>query len=276
MASMYFSEDAFKPDQSPAALVNEGWDKAQAYASTAFNSANEFLDEIGNLSGQIADFPDVTGNVALPSGTITPFAMPDAPTRPDGLTVAMPAAPSEPSLGAVPDFSVGNAPNFTAQMPALNLGMAEPSPIAASLPGDPELNAVPLPDAPSLVIPEMADLQAIVIPDVPVINIPTFDVAMQEAPLPPAFVPAFSAMLQEAPLPPFFVPAFSAMLQEAPLPPSFDAFAFAEETYTSDLLSALKARLLEWVNRRRSLLRLVSLSRVGVHDLSAGVQRRMS
>ena len=214
MAYMYYSEDAFKPDQSPAALVNEGWDKAQAYASTAFNAANAFLDEIGNLSEQIADLPDVIGNVSLPAGSLTPFSMPDAPDRPDGMAVTMPAAPSEPILASVVDFSVGNAPNFTATLPALNLDQALPGDITAAPPGDPELNAIVLPESPALVIPDMTDMQAVVIPDVPVINLPSF----------------------------------GAVLQEVPLPPGFEQFAFAEATYTSDLLSALKARLLECVN----------------------------
>lgn len=199
---------------SPNELVVSGWNQAQTYAADAFTQANTFLDDIANIGEGLAAIPDVSTDLAAPVTVLSPLTLPDSPDRPDGLAMNLPVIPTEPTLDTVLPLDAGTAPEFAATSPDVDLSIAAPTPFSQDLPVEPQLSTVTLPDAVALAIPDAPDLVGINLPSVPVLNLPTF----------------------------------SATVPEAPLAPDVGTFSFAETQYTSTLLEALKARLLEWVN----------------------------
>lgn len=194
-------------------VVNEGWISAQNYSTLAFDNAMVFLNDIGTISQQIGALPDIAAEIGEVTSTLTPITIPDVPARPDGLTVNLPQAPTEPTLLDVAPLDAGAAPEFAATPAEVDLSIAPPVPFAESVPLAPELDTVLLPDAVTLDMPTSPDLAAINLPSVPALNLPTF----------------------------------SATVPDTPLAPDVGSYSFAETEYSSTLLDALKARLLEWV-----------------------------
>lgn len=194
-------------------LVVTGWNQAQNYASDAFTQANAFLTDIANIGEGLAAIPSVEAELAAPSTVLTPITLPDAPERPTGLAMNLPALPTEPSLDTVAPLDVGTAPEFTATPADVNLSIAAPAPFDQDLPVDPQLSTVTLPDAVVLAIPDAPDLAGLTLPSVPSLNLPTFD----------------------------------ATVPDAPLAPDVGSFSFAETTYTSELLTSLRTILQSWV-----------------------------
>lgn len=202
-----------KVDNGAQDLVTQGWAQAQTYAADAFTQANLFLGDMANIGDALVAIPDVSADLALPSGTLTPISMPDVPVRPDGLNVSLPSAPLEPSLDTVAPLELGNAPTFSAQSPLVDLAIVPPAPFAETIPDAPLLETVTLPDAVSLDLPSLPGLIGLSLPGVPSLNVPTFD----------------------------------ATVPDAPLAPDVGTFSFTESAYTSDLLTSLRTMLQTWV-----------------------------
>jgi hypothetical protein len=195
-------------------VVDAGWQLSQSYSTVAFNTAIGFLNEIGTISTQISDLPDISATVGEVTTTLTPMDIPAAPVRPDGMDLNLPAVPVEPTLATVAPLELGNAPEFAAVSPEVDLSIAAPAPLDATLPVAPELNAVVLPDAATLDLPASPDLLPLDLPGVPSLNLPVFD----------------------------------ASVPDAPLAPDVGSFSFAESAYTSDLLTSLRTMLQTWVD----------------------------
>jgi len=126
---------------------------------------------------------------------------------------------SEISLPPTPVFSLYTFPDLPAppsmaiDLPDVNLSIPVPSPLSATAPTDPgSLVDVVVPDAPTVLLPEVPSLAAVSIPDIPTLDLPTFE----------------------------------AMLRDAPLAPD-TSFSFSEAAYTSSLLEAYKDVILSWV-----------------------------
>jgi len=200
---------------SPISITgfDDGIGVASAYANAALTGANEFLLNLSALAEGLETLPTVTIEVGVPEKSIYQIDMPDEPDRPDGLDFRPFDPPSEPSLRDVAVPVLPSAPEFTAAKPVLNYPVA-PDVLDAQLPSSPDLEAVLLPDAPTVVLPVEPSLLNIDIPAAPVIDIPTFE---------------------------FVSPS-------VPDAPNVGEFSFTEPEYVSSLLSAVKAKLLEWVN----------------------------
>lgn len=202
-----------KVDNGAQDLVTQGWAQAQTYAADAFTQANLFLGDMANIGDALVAIPDVSADLALPSGTLTPITMPDVPVRPDGLNVSLPSAPLEPALDTVAPLELGNAPTFSAQSPLVDLAIAPPDALTETLPVAPGLETVLMPDEVAISLPATPALIGLDIPGVPALNLPIFD----------------------------------ATVPDAPLAPDVGAFGFVESAYTSDLLASLRTTLQTWV-----------------------------
>lgn len=199
------------PSTGAGDLVRDGWSDAQGYATSAFNTAVEYLGELENIGNQLVDIPDVTVDM-LPITTPVPnFVIPDAITRPD-LTPQFPNSPTEPTLYDVPALALPNAPEFTAALPDIDLNITPPSPLTEIPPSAPELNAIVLPDDPSYTLPDVPSLLAINLPAAPILTIPEFTDSLDDLANPPS-----------------------------------GSLSFIEPTYSSTLLDGLKEFLEDWV-----------------------------
>lgn len=202
------------PDNMAAGLVQGGWAQAQAFASSAFTEATTFLDELTTVGSQLANIDDISVDVASPSMQIGDFVLPDAPVAPDGMAMVLPALPVEPTITSVPGLSLPDAPSFAATMPAINLDIARPDALSATIPTEPTLIDVPIPAEPTVALPDVPTLTSLEIPAAPTINLPSFIAELADAPS-----------------------------------VDFDtSLSFTEPTYVSELLTVLKAKLLDWVN----------------------------
>lgn len=203
------------PPQSTGAaqLVTQGFGTAQGYASTAFDEAVAFLNQISTSASQLLQLAPVDGTLPPVNAVVSGFNPPPVPVAPADLTLNLPAVPGAPTLTPVTGISVGNAPEFTAQPAPIDLSFAPPDPLAATVPAAPTLPAVVVPDAPALQLPEVPSLVGINIPAEPLLNLPTFTAVQPGSPLAPAYI-----------------------------------FAFSEPAYTSQLLSDLRGALDTWVN----------------------------
>jgi len=193
-------------------LVQAGWAQAQTYASTSYSEATSFLGEIENAGNQLLDIPDITVDVLPVSTSITPVTLPDAPVAPD-LNTDFPAAPTEPTLTDVSALTIPDAPVFTADLPDIDLNITPPTALSAIIPTAPELDAIVMPDAPTITLPSVPSAFAINLPDAPVLTIADFNDTLDDLASPPS-----------------------------------GTFTFVEPAYSSTLLDGLKAFLTEWVN----------------------------
>lgn len=199
------------PDNGAQELVSSGFNQAQSYASSAFNNAIGFITELRGAASTISSLPPI--DVALPTitGAIGDYTAPDTPQRPS-MDMSMPAAPTEPSLTTVSPLVVPDAPDFTAAPPTLNLPDA-PGALTATIPAAPELNTVAIPAAPAFELPDVPTLVGISVPTAPLLNLPVFRAVLPDSPLAPAYI-----------------------------------FSFAEETYTSTLLTKLRDLAESWID----------------------------
>lgn len=202
------------PENNASTLVNDGWSQAQVYASDAFNQSSEFINDLTVVGSQLASIDDIAVDVGVPTMQIDDFVMPASPVAPDGMTMTLPAIPVEPTLTSIPGLSLPDAPEFDAVLPDINLNIARPDALSATVPTEPTLDAVPIPAEPDIALPDVPTLNSLEIPASPVLNLPSF----------------------------------TAVLADAPSVDFDTTLSFTEPTYVSDLLDALKAKLLEWVN----------------------------
>ena len=194
-------------------LVSNGWNNATTYASNAVGKANDLLDQMKTNAATLAGLPSVSGAIVGVSRSIGAFAAPTAPSVPANLTYTVPPAPVEPTMAAIAALDTGTAPIFTANLPAINLDIAAPSALSAAAPAAPTLGTVALPATPTVTLPAVPTLLNITVPDAPLLSIPNF------SPILPGTPDA-----------------------------ARNTFTFVEPAYTSGLLDALRARLLDMVN----------------------------
>ena len=214
--SVFLSASGVPPPPAPPtngaqALVAQGWSNAQGYATTAFDTAKNFLTQIATTSGQIAAIPPVNVTLTPVANAIQAYVSPPLPVQPAGMALSLPATPADPTLVAITPFDVGQAPTFTAVALPLALPTA-PGALTTSVPLAPTLTDVLTPASPTIILPDVPTLLGVNIPAVPMLN----------------------------------MPAFSALLAVAPTAPA-NTFGFAEATYTSTLLTSLRTQLQTWV-----------------------------
>lgn len=201
-------------DTTARDAVADGLDRANDYAKEAFQDANSFLGTmqvaaVNLTSGYVAVNPDL-GTIDT---AITGYRAPSVPAVPANFGVSVMPVPSEPTLTSISVPTFGNAPEFTAQSPVVDLAIAPPAALTATVPLAPTLPAVIIPAAPDVVLPDVPNLLGINVPVTPLLNLPAFVVVKPDSPLAADYI-----------------------------------FSFAESTYTSSLLTDLRARLLEWAN----------------------------
>jgi hypothetical protein len=196
-----------------SALVTQGFASAQLYAANAFNAATTFLTNIQGVAANLQTIPSVSGSLTPIASAVAAYVAPALPIEPTGLTMNLPAVPTAPTLASVALLNTGAPPVFTAVPLPIDLTFAAPVPLTTSVPLAPTLPAVVIPSAPTITLPDVPSLVAINIPTEPLLNLPTFTAVQPSSPLAPGFI-----------------------------------FSFAEPTYSSTLLTDLRARLLEWVD----------------------------
>lgn len=196
---------------SAQSVVSGGIATAQNYASTAVSSTDAFLADLQTRATSLVNLTGVTATLTAPTLAPGVYSAPIAPTM-STVTFNAGTAPVTPTLAAINDLEVGTLPTFTAALPTLSFGTA-PAPFTGAAPTAPTLGAVNIPSAPTVALPAVPTLQDIVVPAAPLLSLPVF----------------------------------SAVAPTAPNGPDYN-FSFAEPTYTSSLLTAMKDRLLEWVN----------------------------
>lgn len=195
-----------------AATVTSGFQVAQTFASTAFNQAQGLIAGLGATAAALK--PAAIDVILAPIATaITAYQSPALPAAPAGLALNLPTTPTDPTLTPVALPTLDAAPAFTATMLPIDLSFAVPTALTATVPTAPVLPAVMLPASPTVVLPDVPSLVGITIPTMSLLNLPTFAAIMPDSPQAAAFT-----------------------------------FSFMEPTYTSVLLTALRARLLEWVD----------------------------
>jgi hypothetical protein len=185
--------------------------RAQGFAAEAFSIASDALNEMTAVTAQITtptlNIPTFTG------GSIGTIDLSGQPTSPDLTGAIFPPVPFLDQLQDVALPSIGAVPVFTATPNAVNLDIAPPNALTATIPPEPTTLPVTIPSAPSVVLPDVPTLFGIELPAVPTLTFPSF----------------------------------SASLPSGPNVPD-TAFTFTEPGYTSALLAALETQLLSWVN----------------------------
>jgi hypothetical protein len=209
----FFPQPAPPPSNGASSLVTAGFANAQQYAAAAFNESIGFLAQLAGAAAQLEAIPLVDATLPPVATLIAPFTMPPLPAVPAGLTMNLPAVPGVPTLAPIGDIPVGAVPVFTAQIADINLNIAVPAPLVATVPTAPDLPAIVVPTAPPVVLPDVPNLIGINVPTAPLLNLPTFNAVQPDSPLAPDFI-----------------------------------FAFAEQAYTSGLLQDLRSQLDIWVN----------------------------
>ena len=203
------------PPQSTgaAALVTQGFDTAQAYATNAFNEATAFLTRISTATLPLLNMAPVDGALTPIAQILAQFNVPTPPVAPTNLTLNLPSAPAQPTLTPVAGIDVSSAPEFTAVPPPIDLSFGPPGPLTAVPPTAPTLPTVTLPTEPTLTLPPVPSLIGITVPVAPLLNLPAFVGVLPDSPMAPAYT-----------------------------------FSFSESAYTDQLLTDLKAQLDAWVN----------------------------
>lgn len=116
-------------------------------------------------------------------------------------------------IESVAPIEVGPAPVWDGEKIPINLDIPIPSPLSAMVPIAPVLDVVVMPEQGEINLPQVPTLSDVIIPIMPVITLPVFDDGLGDVPL--------KAEIK---------------------------FAYAEEEYTSDLLSSVRMRLTNFVN----------------------------
>lgn len=159
----------------------------------------------------------ITGSIRDSVTDLNPFA-----TVPDisefTATPVFPAPPEDLVVGSVPVPSLPPEPTFSSAAPILET-LTPPNLFTDSPPNAPVIDAVAVVDEPTITIPEAPNLSAISIPEISDLVFPELDAVMSLAPMTPVA--------------------------------SMD---WSESDYTSDLISVLEARLLEFLSGLASAL----------------------
>lgn len=192
-------------------IVQNGYNLSQAYASDAIDTALEFLDDLKNQGLTLAAIPAVDADLGNINATIGPVSLPPAPAEPAGLSPTFPAAPADPTLTPVAGLSLPEAPEFLTADPTLAT-IAAPAPFTDAAPAAPALTTLTLPAEPDAALPSAPTLRSLALPVVPQLNLPFFSATLDPAPLTPAAT-----------------------------------FSYTEAAYTSELLTSLNSRLVEFV-----------------------------
>lgn len=213
---------SFPPNQNPPPppadngaqdLVQSGFSTANSYASEAYDKASAFLDDIVGIADNLGQLPPIDVDMQPVFATISPY---EAPVKPDATTLDpnFAVAPTEPTISDVAPLDIGNAPNFTAVMPAIDTNIPLPADLSATVPTAPDLTPIAIPADPNVVLPDVPTLLGINIPTAPSIELPEFVAVLPDAPSDASVVP----------------------------------FSFTEPAYGDTLLDAVKARLYAFVN----------------------------
>lgn len=194
-----------------SALVTQGFASAQTYAQNAFTEATTFLGDIQSIAANLQTIPSVSGTLLPITAAVAAYVAPGLPVAPGNMTMNLPSVPTLPPLAPVGLLDTGAPPLFTAVPLPVSMPVA-PQPLSAVLPVAPTLQNVTVPGAPTIALPDVPAMMAINIPVEPLLNLPTFTAVQPSSPLAPDYI-----------------------------------FSFSEPTYTSTLLTNLRARLLEWI-----------------------------
>lgn len=186
-------------------------DNQQAYANTWAAQAQEFINQISNLADVV--FPiNIPLTLGFGRSGITDSAKAE-------LLAQKPPRPTIPTISA----TAPDAPtfDFTAIIPVSVLDFTQSAPVL-SLPSAPSSTLPTVPVAPSITSPVIPDAPTVVIPDAPTVTTPVLPVT------PTIQLPYFTSVL---PVDDMVAPTYT--------------FAFAEQAYSSALLDATKAKLLD-------------------------------
>jgi len=70
------------PDNGAQTLVTEGWEKAQDFATEAFDRATGFLQTLAAIADEFGNLPDITVDVGAITSQLVPYVAPPAPASP--------------------------------------------------------------------------------------------------------------------------------------------------------------------------------------------------
>lgn len=189
-------------------IVGAGWGEFHGIAIDAYELTIAAIDDLSQF--QFDATTPLTINYNLEGLEPGVFVPPVAPTR----TIAaftLPSLPPEPTLTISPVLTAGEAPEEPALAVVYTPPGGEPGDFDVAAPDtDVDLEDIVLPDEPDYVLPTLPTFYELNLPDVPDIVIPTFDA--------------------ERPTIDFAAPTLN--------------FGFAASTYDSDLLDAVRARLI--------------------------------
>lgn len=197
----------------PAAIVTEHVNLAHSYASTAFDNTWCFLTGLANFAPLLNDVSGEVSfdNISAPTPTINIPGSLTAPT----INITVPTFPTFVP-GDIYEYdvnSVGTAPVLSETAPTINLP-SQPGALDAVAPDTPPtLSTYVLPDPVNYTLPNVPNFEDLNIPTAPALTIPDFELAL---PTPPADLVAPGLI-----------------------------FSFSEEGYTSNLMAALTAELLD-------------------------------
>lgn len=198
----------------PAAIVTNHVNLAHEYASQAFDNTWCFLTGLANFAPQLNDVSVSVSfdNISTPTPVIN---LPEAPTAPT-VSITVPTFP-EFTSGTIYDYdenAVGTAPILDIPAPTISLP-AQPGELDVEPPGSaPVLNDdYEFPDTVTYTLPNVPNFEDLNIPTAPVITLPDFEL---DLPTPPVDL---------------VVPGLT--------------FSFNEENYSSNLMTALTAELLD-------------------------------
>lgn len=193
-------------------LVQDGWNNAKLYASTAVADSKSFLNALQAQATTVSSIGTLSGTLGTVSKTIGAYAAPAVPALPSNSGFVAQTAPVEPIFTAITVLDPGTAPTFTATAPAVALPTV-PAALSATAPTAPSLPAIAIPTAPTVSLPVAPTLLGITVPTAALLSLPTFTQILPGSPLAADYI-----------------------------------FSFADTAYTSTLLDALRTRLQEWVS----------------------------
>lgn len=197
----------------PAAIVTEHVNLAHQYASTAFDNTWCFLTGLANFAPLLNDVDAEVNfdDVSTPSPVLN---LPDSLTAP-AISITVPTFP-EFTPGEIYEYDenlIGTPPTFDTISPTISLP-AQPGELDAAAPDTPPtLSTYEFPDPVTYILPNVPNFEDLNLPDVPDLSIPDFELAI---PTPPVDLVA---------------PGLT--------------FSFTEEGYSSALMTALTAELLD-------------------------------
>lgn len=198
----------------PAAIVTEHVNIAHDYASQAFDNTWCFLTGLANFAPILND---VSSNVSFDDITApTPtLNIPSAPVAPT-ISITVPTFPTFES-GDIYEFDenvVGTAPTLDTVAPTINLP-TRPGELDVEAPGDAPVlpDSYELPDPVTYTLPNIPNFEDLNIPSAPEITLPDFEL---DIPTPPVDLVAPGLI-----------------------------FSFDEQGYSSNLMTALTAELLD-------------------------------